>query len=330
MSTIKNLIPSEDALKERCALYLKESISTLLSDTDSVRTLAKETGKKAFLSFLTLLGSAVFLNILEGVKVFSSIGTVVFVISLLLIFYYGYKWIKAREKLSEMINKSMVPILAKVFSMPVEHNHAVEHQDETKSVFKESELVTEPVDNITIDDRYVLSSVLPLTVNEMMATKEVGSGKNKSTVVIFKGVFAVVELPKTLTGVTFISTEGDKSGFAHRSFWTRTLGLSNIKETILEWNEFEKDLHVATSDEVEARYILTTNFMVDLHTWWLERKENIRLSFRGNKLYLALPDGEVNIGISTASVKFDDLNKHLLATARPLWRILTLVEDVRL
>jgi hypothetical protein len=107
------------------------------------------------------------------------------------------------------------------------------------------------------------------------------------------------------------------------------LGLGDIKETELEWNEFERDLHVATNNEAEARYVLTPDFMVDLHDWWSEEKENIRIVFRENKMLMLLPDRGVHINRSTASDKSEDLKDYALTMIKPLWRTLTLVEDIR-
>ena len=168
-----------------------------------------------------------------------------------------------------------------------------------------------------------------ITVAELDIAHVTDSGKNKNTKQIFHGYFAVMELGKELTGKTFVSTEGDTNGFGEITFWNKNT--TNIpRETVLEWNDFENMLHVATTDETEARYILTPNFMLDLYEWWKEQKTNIRVSFIKDRLYILFPDELVRIETTVDNMTEERLVEYAYTIARPLWHIIRLIEKVKL
>jgi hypothetical protein len=190
-----------------------------------------------------------------------------------------------------------------------------------------SELITESFNRTTVE--VVCSGTIQgttVTVAELDVKHETGSGKNRTVKDIFHGYFVECTLKKPLSGKTFVTTEHDKSGFGNISAFSR----SAPRETLLEWNDFEHLLHVATTDEVEARYILTPDLMSDLYDWWHGRSEQIRLSFIGDRLYILYPDDRIRIGETIKELDEPALTEHLLTIARPLLHVVHLVEDVRL
>ncbi|MEK7638696.1 MAG: DUF3137 domain-containing protein [Patescibacteria group bacterium] len=196
------------------------------------------------------------------------------------------------------------------------------------NVLAASELVTEPHNTNTVDDAYETRiGGKHFQVTELDLSHQTGSGKNRHVKHIFKGYFASFELDRTLVGKTFVSTEGDKHGFGHRSFWKSLAGAGALT-TELEWNDFEKLLHVATTDPIEARYVLSTDFMSDLHNWWQGRKANIRISFIGNQVYLLYPDNKIRLGRSVGRLTDSEVSDYTRTIAVPLLHVLYLIEDV--
>lgn len=192
-----------------------------------------------------------------------------------------------------------------------------------------SELVTEPHNHTAIDDVVRLSrNQKKILVAELHLQHVTGSGKNRQVKEIFKGYFVEVELDISLTGKTFISTDGDRHGFGHRSFWT---GMSDIgaKETKLEWNDFENLLHVATTNGVEARYVLSTDFMQDLYEWWKDKKGNIRIAFLRNSMYVLFPNNKIRFNQTIRRITQAEVESYLLSIALPLLHVMHLIEDVQ-
>ena len=85
-----------------------------------------------------------------------------------------------------------------------------------------------------------------------------------------------------------------------------------------------------TTDKVEARYILTPNFMSDLYDWWKGQKGNIRISFIKDRMYLLFPDSQVRLNDTVSNIDETEVKQYMLTIARPLLHILHLIEDVRM
>lgn len=201
--------------------------------------------------------------------------------------------------------------------------------ESVKALLDHSELITEDRNTLHIDDMISFTvGTAPVFVAEMDVKHVTGSGKNKNTKFIFHGLFVCFDLKRACTGKTFVSTDGDRDGIGHQSFWSRHIG-GDVQETTLEWNEFEDLLHVATSDPVEARYILTPDFMHELYVWWKDKKANIRISFIGTRLYILCPSQEVSFFKTIEAISESEVRREVLAIARPLLPILHLLEIIQ-
>lgn len=212
----------------------------------------------------------------------------------------------------------------RLLGRPVSHEYT-----QVLALLDHSQLVTEPRNTVIVDD--MVSAVYggqTLFLSELNVQHVTHSGKNGNVKHIFSGYFISLDLARPLTGKTFISTEGDKNGFGNQSFLSSITG-NDIQPTTLEWNEFEALLHVVTSDPIEARYILTPDLMADLYDWWKDKKQNIRLSFIDNRLYILFPDTHIKFTHTIKTVDENELLEYLLSIARPLLHVVHLLEDVQ-
>lgn len=326
MNTVRSAIPDVATLKTRVGAALSAQLPAVVVATSTEREQAKEMRFRMGAMVVILIAGGGLLA--QATTPLLSPALYIFLGGLVATFFVGRDWLRAETALARKLNAALVPLLGQVLPYSFSWAGAETHREETASIFRESGLVTERVDTITVDDMYRTIADYEVTFRELQATRQEGNGKSRRTVTVFHGLLVTVALPKTLTATTYISTEGVKNGLAHESFWSGVKA-QGIEETVLEWNEFEKDLHVASSDGVEARYILTPNFMADLYAWWQEGKENIRISFKGNEMLLLLPDSQVRVSWSTAARDEAKLTDYLMSIAKPIWRTLTLVEDVR-
>ncbi len=327
MTTIKSDLPDAGALSVRIRERLSQHHTAILAATGDERATVKDMRFRMLALLVILMASGGLLA--EATAPLYSPSLYIFLGGLVAALFVGRDWFRAERALARKLNLALLPILNEVFSCQFTWDDATHYGEETKTLFRESGLVTERVDTITVDDLYRCSTKYPLTFRELLATRQESDGKNSRTVTVFHGVLVTVLLPKTLMATTYVSTEGVKHGLAHKNFWSGVKE-RGIEETVLEWNDFEKDLHVASSDGTEARYILTPDFMADLYAWWQEGKENIRISFSGNQMLLLLPDRHVRVNFSTTATSPEKLSQYLMSIAKPIWRTLTLVEDVRL
>lgn len=108
----------------------------------------------------------------------------------------------------------------------------------------------------------------------------------------------------------------------------------NLHHTILEDVEFEKKFDVYTNDDVEARYLITTTFM--------DRLNNIKMSFDADKIYAAFHNGMLLLGLNTKLDLFDfdeisyikkeplPYNLHFIKTLEGLISIYKLIDYFKL
>lgn len=194
-----------------------------------------------------------------------------------------------------------------------------------------SELMVDPKNTLLIDDMFTVKlSDKEMLIAELDA-KDIQRGRRRFFIKpIFSGLFVTLELPHVLDGKTFISTEVD---LLYQDLTTQSFDPDAL-ETKLEWNDFEKLLQVKTTNPVEARYILTPDFMEDLYNWWRHKKQQgdkrlqVRLSFLGNRMYLLFPDKRVRIGNQAVRIHTDSLRENLESIAIPLMHIFNLTSDV--
>lgn len=90
-----------------------------------------------------------------------------------------------------------------------------------------------------------------LEMQELKLTR--GSGKNKKNV--FKGVIFIAEFNKKFAGRTYIKKDMGKF-----SNWLESL-TNDLEKVELEDPEFEEMFEVFSTNQIEARFILTTSFM---------------------------------------------------------------------
>ncbi len=122
-----------------------------------------------------------------------------------------------------------------------------------------------------------------------MRTKNKNSSSERT---VFSGLFARFNFPKDFSGSTVVLTD---SGFFN---WAA--GFSQKGERVmLEDPVFEKQFQVYSSDQVEARYLLTPTFM--------QRLLHIRTVFPGAEIQAAFERSSLYLAIDTKSSNRDEL-----------------------
>ncbi|MEX2369320.1 MAG: DUF3137 domain-containing protein [Candidatus Paceibacterota bacterium] len=152
-----------------------------------------------------------------------------------------------------------------------------------KQAFKDSGLYTDYTslgceDKLTSRWQHSSVEAYEITANER---------RNKETVTIFRGFLVKASIDKEFSGETYVQTESDSGTVAGES--RLPFGSSDVRETELEWIDFEKFLQVKSSDPTEARQIFTPDFMEVVHDWWREHEKPLRMAFKGKAVYIAYP-----------------------------------------
>jgi hypothetical protein len=322
------------SLLDRLNSVLVSNLTDFLKSTQTWRDELLSNRTYAFLVTFFSISVMFFVYLtwdLYGTTIFKV--TVVYVLVWMVVIIFSAKqWLVQNRVLAREMNMSLVPILTNTLDRMVLYTHDAEHREETKQTLFESKLISSPDVQLEADDTYVVfaSDGAVVAVRELVlfSPDYEQAKKDNLTNQLFKGVFVVATLSHNHLAETYISTEGDKVGFSHQSFWSAIIKTGEIKEILPEHNDFKTGLHVASSDPAVAKELLNPDFMSSLHTWWLEHQLNVRVAFRGNKIYMLIPNQSIKLNHSTPSTHPRVIRSYAWSVVVPIWRALRFVEDV--
>jgi hypothetical protein len=111
---------------------------------------------------------------------------------------------------------------------------------------------------------------------------------------IFRGVFFVADFNKSFQGTTHVVPDAAERWLGQLGKTLQSWGsaLSSLKLVRLEDPDFEKVFKVMASDQVEARYILSTSLMRRVLDFQGKTGLAISLSFHNESVYVAIPSHE--------------------------------------
>jgi len=154
------------------------------------------------------------------------------------------------------------------------------------SEFKNTGLVNSSVNIFHCEDQ--LTGEIEKTdfkISEVLAQYK-SSGKNKSTRTIFRGFILELDFNKHFKSHTVITPDFAVSFFGE---WfgekLNNITIGKLKKVKLENTSFEKKFTVVTSDQQEARYLLSPKLMERIMKM-RKRNPSIRLSFYKKRLYI--------------------------------------------
>ncbi|MEX0934941.1 MAG: DUF3137 domain-containing protein [Candidatus Paceibacterota bacterium] len=187
------------------------------------------------------------------------------------------------KRFKELYKTRVINTLLKETHYDWSHVPDAENADD---IFKSSGLYNLKNSTSVVDDMFKASKE---GVNLYAVETRVDMREGKKTRVVFGGLAFRFDLGKEFRGQTYIISEKEKRFYrAVGTHEVRGMG-SDLGSTELEWNDFERLLHVETTDEREVREILTPDFMLDLYEWWSEHGKFVRLSFKESHMYMVLP-----------------------------------------
>lgn len=120
---------------------------------------------------------------------------------------------------------------------------------------------------------------------EVKMTREQGSGKDRKTVTVFKGLFALLSTHKTVNGKTVIKRDaGAIANWLGEKF-------GGMERIALEDPAFEERFEVYGTDQVEARYLLTPAFMERLTALATHMGDGrLQAAFYDEQLFVMVPN----------------------------------------
>ena len=124
---------------------------------------------------------------------------------------------------------------------------------------------------------------------EVHAFYKTKSGKEKQISPVFNGLFFIADFNKDFTSRTVVLPDNFGTTFAFLGDLLRQMDIERDPLVKLEDPEFEHHFVVHSTDQVEARYILSTSLMARIMDFRKKTNAKILLSFVGNKMFVAIP-----------------------------------------
>ncbi len=123
--------------------------------------------------------------------------------------------------------------------------------------------------------------------SELHVQDERGTGDKRKTITIFKGIFFFAEFNKHINSKTYVATDNFESLFGSIA---KTFQKLSFKGSLvnLENQEFEKHFVVHSTDQQEARYILTPSIMESMLNLRHKYGRNIQFSFIRSRVFCSL------------------------------------------
>ncbi|MEA1892257.1 MAG: DUF3137 domain-containing protein [Campylobacterota bacterium] len=160
-----------------------------------------------------------------------------------------------------------------------------------RSMFENSELFKTKIDRLSGND-YVKGVIddVNLQFSDIHAEQKHKNSKgqdNWST--IFKGLFIVAEFHKNFKGQTIILPDTAQKSFGNLiGSWLQSKNISRDELVKMDDVEFEKKFVVYSTNQIEARYILSATLMKRLLIFQKRSKHPIYISFKGENIHIAI------------------------------------------
>lgn len=165
-----------------------------------------------------------------------------------------------------------------------------------------------PSDGIS-QQEFEASTIFPYEINDYASTNRIHTRKKippiqlahvtaayhaygaKNSTKIFQGLFLVTDFNKNTSGRTYALPDRAERLLGRPGQELQSLSKSHGELVKTEDPEFEKYFAVYSTDQVEARYILSPSFMRNLMEFRRKVNNDVFVSFIDGKMYLGISNG---------------------------------------
>ncbi|MBL7725891.1 MAG: DUF3137 domain-containing protein [Chitinophagaceae bacterium] len=267
------------SVKDFNTFYAKE-LKELLIPQETERQKVKKLGTIGFV----LLGVAILIFIVAAAThngVAGLLGFIVIIPALIFLVLFGTTKKSFSEKFKETIVRKIIHFIDPSLTYSP-------HLSISKADYLNSGLFVEQPDRYSGDD-YIEGTHEKtfFCFSELHTERKVSSGKSSHWETIFRGLFFIADFNKNFSGRTYVWSERNPQiNFLTKLFSSFAWNLEKVR---LESVEFEKRFIVYSSDQVEARYILTPSFMERIVRLQQLMGEGTSLSFVDTNIHVAVP-----------------------------------------
>jgi len=287
--------------------------------------------RKALVLTILLFGLTIFsLYWYFEVRTMTEISIVAAISFGVLTFLKGKEFFKLNKSYYVLFKKEIIQNIIHLILPDCNYSHKNRISNE---IYHDSKLFTKGVDKWKGDDH--VSGQIDKTSfqfselhTQYKTTTTDSKGRRKTSWhTIFKGIFFVADFNKNIKSETFVLPDMAESIFGN---WIGKK-LQDMSSTFhskgdlvkLENPEFEKKFVVYSGDQQEARYILTPKMMEKIVNIKNKSEGNLHLSFKGNKIFVAISHSRdlFEPSIWSNSLKYKDV-KNIYNTLNSIFSLI--------
>jgi hypothetical protein len=160
-----------------------------------------------------------------------------------------------------------------------------------ESAFKTADLFKQHVDRFKSEDQVAgRVGATDMAFSEVHAEYKTKDNKGHTHWhTIFRGILFAGDFNKNFQGKTVVLPDTAERLFGHLGQVLQSWNISREGLVKLEDPEFEKEFVVHGTDQIEARYLLSTSLMERIVRFKQKTGKRIALSFVGSEVYVAIP-----------------------------------------
>jgi hypothetical protein len=164
------------------------------------------------------------------------------------------------------------------------------HEGITRETFTRSELFKHRIDRYRSEDQvHGTLGATRVGFSEVHAEYKTRSNKQNHWHTLFRGLFIVADFNKHFRGKTVILPDTAERFLGRLGQKLQSWNISRDQLVKLEDPEFEREFVVYGTDQIEARYILSTRLMERILQFKRKSAKRIHLSFVGSHVFIAVP-----------------------------------------
>lgn len=245
--------------------------------------------------------------------------------------------VKLPDADTHLVHHQTSKLLSNILDIPIQYlsDHAKvrEYEQLLTSALRQSQLVNHTTLNahlVYIDQIYQLTLdehlayVCKLDVTYSVTGAHSNKANNLNNRKAFNGYIVFFDHTLNLQHRTFISTTTRGFGKTPPEYTNP----DTLQTTQLEWSEFHDLLNITTTNETEARYILTPDMMADIYDWWNTQHRSIRMSFIGKHMYILYDSHTSRNGRIPENMTDQKLFQEVYETATILLKSIRLARDL--
>ncbi len=255
-----------------------------------------------------------------------SINILIFFIAVLFaLTSFLYKYLK-RDYRSEFKENIIKPLIKELDS----NLHYSANLHINKVIFNNSQLFSKP-DKFNGND-FIVGEIdsTKIQFSDIHAQKKYKDSKGRTKYsTIFQGLFIIADFNKDFHGRTIILPDLAQSSFGNIiGSWLQSKNASRDELVKMDNPTFEKEFVVYSTDQIEARYILSHSFMERLLNFREKTNREISISFVKNSIHIAINYGKDLFEPSVfKSLLNDEITKEYIET---LVLAASIVEELKL